>query len=374
MQMERRQRQRPRNNERAPEIIIEMVLRPCENTDQFQALAPEAPGTASTGARLLDRSLAPVLTELNQLKSIIQSYIPTESATASAIVAHAFGSGGKRIRPALYYFSCQLIGYDGVHLHPIAAVAEFVHTASLLHDDVVDNSTLRRNKPTAQSIWGGEAAVLVGDLIYARASEMMAATGSRDLVSGFARAIRLMSEGELLQLENIFNTDTDEARYFRIIECKTATLIAMACRSAGLLGNVSEAKQEALADFGKNVGIAFQLIDDALDYTGLADVFGKRPLSDLHEGKVTLPLIIAAQQATAHEREKLLSALSSSDSLAENCEWVGEFVRKYRGDELTIERAASYTNAAIAALQIFPDGPARRQMEALANQLIMRQV
>ena len=326
-------------------------------------------------ARLIDAAVQPVATDLEALSEVIRTYIPTESKTAKDVVDHTFGSGGKKIRPALYFFACRLLGYNGPHLMQIAAVSEFVHTASLLHDDVVDNSTLRRNKPTAQSIWGGETAVLVGDLIYARASEMMAATGSLELVEGFARSIRFMSEGELIQLENIYNADMSEEKYFRIIECKTATLIGTSCRSAGILAGATALEKAALEKFGRAVGIAFQLIDDALDYVGATELFGKKPCGDISEGKLTLPLLLARSLASPDEKAKLSAILSNkanSGLAPDDVNWIAQLVNRYKTDEITIERAATFTAEAISALSVFPDNQSRRDMEALANNLVLR--
>ena len=349
---------------------MERCLRP-EPHENNPAPLPEKP----LQARLIEAALQPVSEDLRRLNGLLPGYIPTESNTAAAVVRHAFGSGGKRIRPALYFFACRLLGYAGEHLMPIGAVSELVHTASLLHDDVVDNSPMRRNKPTAHSVWGSETAVLVGDLIYARASEMMAATGSQELVEGFARSIRYMSEGELLQLENIFNPDMSEDRYFRIIECKTAALIGTACRSAGILAGATSEEKQALETFGRAVGIAFQLTDDALDYVGATELFGKKSCSDISEGKLTLPLLLARNLATKEERSRLTALLQQNgDSRLhpDAVKWISALVTQYRTDEMTIERAAAFTNEAINALSVFPSGPARTNMEELAKNLVLR--
>ena len=190
---------------------------------------------------MLRSAIAPVQLDLERLQSKIGALIPTESQSAIDIVAYTLGNVGKRIRPALYYLCSKLLGYQGPYLDEIAAVGELVHTASLLHDDVVDSSTLRRGLTTANTTWGDQSAVLVGDLIYSRASELMASAGNMEIVATFAKAIRLMSEGELLQLENAYNIAMPKQAYFRIVECKTATLIAAVCRSAGLLAQAPPA-------------------------------------------------------------------------------------------------------------------------------------
>lgn len=343
--------------------------------DQTTDAPPSSYGTLATS--LIEEALAPVSADLAELNLRIPHFIPTESASARAVVDHVFGAGGKRIRPALYFMCCRVLGYRGDHYYSIAAVAEFVHTASLLHDDVVDNSTVRRNKPTANSIYGDETSVLVGDLIYSTASEMMAATGNMEIVRTFARAIRLMSDGELLQLENVFNPSVAEATYLRILECKTAILIEAACKSAGLLAGAPPAQVAALARFGHAVGLAFQLIDDALDYTGAAELVGKATLSDLGEGKVTMPVIMLAKLATEAERARL-AALLSPESFAsgrvtrETIAEVARLVDKYDTASLTVDHAQRYTRIAMDALDAFAPSSERRVLENLAHTLLFR--
>jgi geranylgeranyl pyrophosphate synthase len=321
---------------------------------------------------LIEDAVAPVAENLTELARLITDYIPTESETSKRILNHVFGAGGKRIRPALYFMCCRLVGYKGDHLYPIAAVSEYVHTASLLHDDVVDNSTLRRNMPTANSIYGDEAAVLVGDLIYSRASELMAATGSMEIVNTFARAIRLMSEGELLQLENLFNSGMKAEAYLKILECKTAILIEATCKSAGLLADVDPVTLRNLCDFGYGVGMAFQLIDDALDYTGDAPLVGKDILSDLKEGKVTLPVILLNQLATPAEWQIVTQTINAPVITTDMVRSVAGLVDKYETAAMTVDKAHEFTMRAMNALHSFPAGEERDTLENLANKLLMR--
>ena len=320
----------------------------------------------------VSRALAPVANDLARLNTSILSFIPVESDTSLKITQHVFGSGGKRIRPGLFYMSARLAGYSGKDLDPMAAVAEFVHTASLLHDDVVDNSSVRRNKPTANSIWGDESSVLVGDLIYARASEMMAATGSLEIVSRYARAIRLMSEGELLQLEALHNPDLSEAAYFRIVECKTATLIATACRSAGILAGLGERQCDGLEQFGRQVGLAFQLLDDALDYAGADPQFGKSHGKDLAEGKVTLPLILLRTSLPAAEWAKVAAIIRAESRTEAEINWVTSLVQEHGALDEVMAQAHAATEAAAAALAPFPQSESRDHMCDLGARLAAR--
>jgi octaprenyl-diphosphate synthase len=321
---------------------------------------------------MIEDAVAPVAGSLSDLNQLLTKYIPTESNTSRSILDHVFSAGGKRVRPALYFMCCRLVGYKGDHLYPIAAVTEFVHTASLLHDDVVDNSTTRRNLPTANSIYGDEAAVLVGDLIYSRASEMMAATGNMEIVNTFARAIRLMSDGELLQLENLYNADMKLETYLKILECKTAVLIEAACKSSGLLAQVDDIVLQNLREFGYGVGMAFQLIDDALDYIGDAPLVGKDILSDLKEGKITLPIILLRQFATPAEWQVVVQTINAAMISPDMVRSVANLVDKYETASLTVDKAHEFTLLAMNALHTFPEGEERDTLENLANKLLMR--
>ncbi len=321
---------------------------------------------------MIEQALEPVQHQLDELTRLLPGYVPTETESGKAVVSHVFGSGGKRIRPALYFMCCRLLGYEGEHLYPIGAVTEFVHTASLLHDDVVDNSTLRRNKPTANSIYGDETAVLVGDLIYSTASEMMAATGNMEIVKTFARAIRLMSDGELLQLESLFKPALPVETYLRILECKTSILIEAACKSAGLLAGAPAAVTQELARFGHDVGMAFQLIDDALDYVGSVDLVGKATLSDLREGKVTMPVLLLRDVATPSDLEKLNAIIASDAIDGDQVRDVARLVDRYETAVLTVDRAHAYTRSAMAALKTLPPSGNRDVLENLADKLLFR--
>lgn len=321
---------------------------------------------------MVEEALLPVVDDLKALNERILSYIPVQTDSARLVLDHVFGSGGKRIRPALFFMAARMLGYRGDHYYPIAAVTELVHTASLLHDDVVDNSTLRRNKPTANSVYGDETSVLVGDLIYSTASEMMAATGNMEIVKTFARAIRLMSDGELLQLESLFENGLNESRYLRILECKTAILIEAACKSAGLLAGAPRTQIDALARFGHDVGMAFQLIDDALDYSGASSLLGKDTLNDLAEGKVTMPVILLMSMATPVEVARLEHCLAKGEIDAATIHEVAKLVDKYDTAALTVERAHVYTRSAMEALGSFPPSRDRDVLENLANRLLFR--
>jgi octaprenyl-diphosphate synthase len=265
------------------------------------------------------------------------------------------------------------MGYSGKHLIPIAAVCEYVHSASLLHDDVIDNSSLRRNKPTANRIWGDEASVLVGDLVYSRASEMMAESGSLELVKTFAKAIRLMSEGELLQLENVFNMDIAEETYLRIVENKTAVLISACCRAAGLLAEAEDKTVDLLATYGRSVGMAFQLVDDALDYTVSEERMGKPTGHDLIEGKITMPVIKLREKASTDEWQQVMQ-FSKSEFSQQGIDYVRSLVDKYQTVSQTLDRARELSDTAIAALDGLPESDLKESLKSLTSYLLWRQV
>ncbi|MEZ4742249.1 MAG: polyprenyl synthetase family protein [Bdellovibrionota bacterium] len=323
--------------------------------------------------QLLAEALLPIKDELLLLRKEIRSFIPLETETSQQVAEHIFASEGKFVRPALFFLSCKLCAYDGPHLLPIAAVCEYVHTASLLHDDVVDDSELRRNKPTANKSWGDQAAVLVGDLIYSRASELMAATGEMDLVETFARSIRKMSEGELLQLENICNFNFCTDTYLHLLSCKTGVWIGAACRAGAILSGLPTEKRDALEEFGHSIGIAFQLIDDALDYISKDEIFGKPTQADLLEGKVTLPVILLRDIATEDEKQLIIYILDKENISAEDVSVVSKLVQKYRTAQLTMNRAKAFTEKAIDLLhENFEENIQRDRLENLAKSLLLR--
>lgn len=317
--------------------------------------------------------MSPIEAEMTELQSRIKTYIPTQSQTAQKVLDHVFASQGKYVRPALYFFVTKALGYKGEHLIPIAAATEYVHTASLLHDDVVDNSTLRRNQPTPSSIWGDQSAVLVGDLIYSTASEMMSATGKAEIVGAFAAAIRQMSEGELLQLENAFNFSISLDTYLTILRNKTGVLIGAACKAACLLAEKSESSCEALMTFGQNLGIAFQLIDDALDYTQKESTFGKPTMHDVVEGKFTMPLILLRDLATQSEMEELRSAFMADGQSDETKHIIRQLTQKYQTPAKTIEYAKEFTMEAVKLVRShLPASKERDDLEKLAQILLKR--
>jgi octaprenyl-diphosphate synthase len=298
-------------------------------------------------------------------------------------------SGGKRLRPLLVMLAAELCGYDGPRRVQIAAAIELLHTATLLHDDVVDLATLRRGKQAARAIWGNRRAVLVGDYFYARASSMIVEDGNMDILSIFSDTIRRMSEGELMQLERSFDPEVTEAHYYAVIDRKSASLIAAASEAGAILAGVTRAERRRLAQYGREFGIAFQLRDDALDFAGGEAELGKSPYTDVREGKVTLPLLLTLKRATAAERDAVASVLKtaarrSAELKAEGIVAVDQvlearelapivaLVERHHGVSDTNRRAREHVARAAEAIAPFPDGPSKSALLAAADYSVGR--
>lgn len=292
------------------------------------------------------------LDELAALEPKLVEYLLTPNEPTNQVIAHIISSGGKRIRPRLFLTCCDLIGYKGAHRHPIAAVCEYIHTASLLHDDVIDNSTLRRGKPTVNSIWGDETAVLSGDLIYSAACRLMVRTASLPLIDCFAECIRYMSESELYQLQLLWKWNTTREEYLKVVDGKTAMLFAAACQTPAFLAQADDAVASALFSYGKALGTAFQIADDCLDYTQTHEQTGKPAVSDLFEGKVTLPLVCALEEAGLRERAFVQGITSGTTAKSpEAQEQLCEIVSQFDGVEKALGFARQSASEALQCLE-----------------------
>ena len=303
----------------------------------------------------MNKILSPIISEIEELEPLLVKFLLTPNAPTNQILQHIFSAGGKRIRPALFLLTCRLINYNDEHKYPIAGVCEYIHTASLLHDDVIDSSTLRRNKPTVNSVWGDETAVLAGDLIYSGACRLMVKTRSLDLIDTFAECIRFMSESELFQLELLWKENTSADQYLTVVAGKTAALFEASTKTPCYLKNCAPNVTLNLGEYGKNLGFAFQIADDCLDYEGNSDALGKNLVADLAEGKVTLPLILGMQNSSkyASELKKLVSQMLAADlpSEAQKCELV-ELVKLSEGLNLAKGMALQYAQNARSALEL----------------------
>jgi octaprenyl-diphosphate synthase len=249
--------------------------------------------------------------DMLRVNQVITDNLASEVVLINQLSQHIILSGGKRLRPMLVILAAKACRYQGEDDALLAAVVEFIHTATLLHDDVVDDSDMRRGKQTASTIWGNEAAVLVGDYLYSRAFQMMVRARSMTIMDLLANTTNTIAQGEVLQLLNIRDPDTSEAKYHEVIYAKTACLFEAAARIGGLLGGVETEHEQALTAYGKHLGVAFQLIDDALDYSAQSDELGKNVGDDLAEGKPTLPLIRAMEVGNASQKNLIREAIET---------------------------------------------------------------
>ena len=296
----------------------------------------------------------------------LKSEVPLVSQVAQYIVA----AGGKRLRPALLLLMCGALGYRGDQRYNLAAVVEFIHTATLLHDDVVDESTLRRGRATANESFGNPASVLVGDFLYSRAFQMMVDAGDMRVMQTLAEATNVIAEGEVLQLMNMHDASLSEEGYLRVIRSKTAKLFEASARLAALLAGSPPLVEQSCADYGQALGTAFQVIDDVLDYDGDVLEMGKNLGDDLREGKATLPLIIAMQRGTGAERNIVKQAIESGGT--GQIDSVIAIVKKTGALQATRQAAAEEAQRALDALQALPQNPYSEALRNLASQLLER--
>ena len=249
--------------------------------------------------------------DMQAVDAVIRRWLNSDVVLVRQVAEYIISSGGKRLRPAVLLLSAGAFGYTGVHHHQLAAVVEFIHTATLLHDDVVDVSELRRGRPTANTLFGNAASVLVGDFVYSRAFQMMVEAGSMRVMQVLADATNVIAEGEVLQLMNCHDPEVDEQKYLQVIQYKTAKLFEAASRLGAILGGATPPQEEAMARYGMHLGTAFQLIDDVLDYSGEESATGKNVGDDLAEGKTTLPLIYAMAHGTSAEAATVRHAIEN---------------------------------------------------------------
>ena len=308
--------------------------------------------------------------DMGSVDKLIIQRLQSDVVLINQIGAYIVHSGGKRLRPMIVLMAARACGYEGQKHIDLAAVIEFIHTATLLHDDVVDGSDLRRNRETANAVWGNEASVLVGDFLYSRAFEMMVDIGEMRVMDILSHATNRIAEGEVLQLLNVHNPETDEAAYMEVIKRKTATLFEAGARLGGVIAGVSETQQQALADYGLHLGIAFQLVDDALDYdSGNAEI-GKNIGDDLAEGKPTLPLIQAMRQ-TSDENNARLAHIIEHGGLDE-IDFVMRIIGESGAIAYTQQLARDEAELAKAALAVLPDSPYRQALSDLADFSVAR--
>jgi octaprenyl-diphosphate synthase len=304
-----------------------------------------------------------------QFKKDLESNVPLIRKVGEYVLS----SGGKRVRPALLILAARLCNYQGERHIPLASVIEFIHTATLLHDDVVDSANMRRGLASANSLWGNEASVLVGDFLFSKSFSLMVADGDLNILGVLSAATTRIAEGEVLQLLCTSDVDLTEEKYIEVVVCKTAVLLAAACQAGAIIGGATPEQEEALAAFGMDLGIAFQLMDDTLDYTADEKAFGKSIGHDLEEGKVTLPLIETLRNCSPDEREMVAEIVTKEELGDEDFDRVFALVHAHGGIDYTVDRAREYIASAKARLEIFADSPVRTALCRLADYVVTRE-
>lgn len=339
-------------------------------------MAPSSaqPGTErasqAAGGVDVERIRGLVTDELVELDTLIHDQLHSDVALVRQVGRYIVDSGGKRLRPLLVLLAARACGYEGPHHVPLAAIVEFIHTATLLHDDVVDESDRRRGRDTANARWGNAASVLVGDFLYSRSFQMMVAVDSMRVMRILADTTNTIAEGEVMQLMYAGDPDADEPRYLKVIESKTARLFQAATQLGAVLAGRPDAEETALAAYGRHLGIAFQIADDVLDYQADGDALGKNLGDDLAEGKATLPLIHAMRESQGERLELLRHAIETGDrSLMPE---VMEVIRETGALPFAAERARSEASEASKALEVLPASDYRDAMAQLADYAVER--
>ncbi len=309
--------------------------------------------------------------DLNRVNQVIIERMESQVPLIPQLAGHIVAAGGKRLRPVLTLASARMFGYEGARHVNLAATVEFIHTATLLHDDVVDESELRRGLETANAVWGNKASVLVGDFLFSRAFQLMVADGSLHVLRILSDASATISQGEVHQLLTANNTKTDEQAYLQVIEAKTAALFSAACQVGAVVAERPEAEEHALARFGQGLGIAFQLVDDVLDYSAEQRALGKRIGDDFREGKVTLPIVMAYERGDETEKAFWRRCIEDLDQTDADLEHAMALLNRHNCLTDALERAESYAADAREAMGVFADGPIKRALlDTLESSLV----
>lgn len=320
----------------------------------------------------MQAALAIIGEDLKQVEQQFRKDLQSDVPLIQKVGEYVLSSGGKRIRPALLLLAARLCGYTADKAVPLASVIEFIHTATLLHDDVVDSASIRRGLASANTLWGNEASVLVGDFLFSKSFSLMVGVGSLDILRVLSDATTVIAEGEVMQLLCTGEIDLTEERYVDVIRSKTAILMSAACEAGAILGAVPQSQQQALADFGMDLGIAFQLMDDILDYVATEEEFGKSVGHDLEEGKITLPLIHTLRQCSATERAVISSVIDQDEMSLDDFRTVSSLVMQYGGITYAVDAAKFYINRCKGHLDMFAPSPVREAMLSLSEYVVTR--
>jgi len=324
--------------------------------------------------RIKQRIYAQVNPDLERIEAEISRHLTTSVPLVAVVGRHILASGGKRLRPLLMIQAARLCGYRGNHDATLAIVFEYLHAATLLHDDVVDNAEFRRNNPAANVMWGNPAVVLVGDFLYSKSILLTVGYNNIRILQVLSEATTKMAEGEVLQLINADNLEIDESEYLEVIVRKTAVLISAACQVGAIFGGASATQEEALRAYGHHLGIAFQLVDDTLDFTGKWEELGKPIGNDVQEGKATLPLIHTMYHCLPEEKEQIRKIFSADKILPKDFERVRDLVIRNGGIDRTMRLAIQHVEQAKEGLQMFPDSPTKDILLDIADYVVYRRI
>ena len=313
-----------------------------------------------------------VAEDLQAVEKELERNIQSEVSLISTLGKYILNSGGKRFRPLILILSARLCGYKGRDHISLASILEFIHTATLLHDDVVDNAKVRRGNVSANTIWGNQASILIGDFFFARSFSLISQTKNWRLIKVLTEATTKLAKGEILDLVKERDISCDENDYLSIVTHKTASLFEAASQIGAILGGVNEEKEKIMKDFGYNLGIAFQCMDDTLDYISTQEEFGKDIGKDLKEGKVTLPLIHTIQNSSSRDQKIIFSAIEKEEVAEKNLNLIMELIKKYQGIEYSIKKARSYAQAAKQALNGFASTLEKQALITVADYVVER--
>jgi octaprenyl-diphosphate synthase len=356
-----------RHRRAAPQVLVMDSMSSATRNEGRSAASVSRPVNA------LDRLAEMLAADMAEVNRLIVERMQSSVALIPQLAGYIVASGGKRLRPLLTLAAARLSGYRGTRQYGLAACVEFIHTATLLHDDVVDASEERRGQASANAVFGNEASVLVGDFLFSRAFQIMVADGSLEVLKILSDASAVIAEGEVLQLATQNNLATDEAGYLRVIEAKTAALFAAACEIGPVIAGRDKAEQEALRRYGLNLGIAFQIADDVLDYSAARALLGKTIGDDFREGKVSLPVVLAYGRAQGLEREFWRRTIERNEQREGDLDMAIQYLRQSRVLGECLDRARAYADAAKDALAALPEGELRQALLDAADFTVERQ-
>jgi octaprenyl-diphosphate synthase len=317
--------------------------------------------------------LSMIAKQRDEVEKELLKHLDSDVQMVNEVASYVFESGGKRMRPVFLILSSLLCGYDGPRIASISSVVEYIHTATLLHDDVIDGAFYRRGRKSANTVYGNDITVLCGDFLYSRAFMNLVKDGNSNIQMILAVAARTMSEGEVFQLIKTADVKITMDDYLKIINSKTAVLFSACCEIGAILANESEAKRQALHDFGKYLGISFQMGDDILDYLGDEEKTGKKPGTDLKEGKITLPIITLLDSATADEQTRIREIIVNENSDDDNLVYIIDLMKRYDIKTKSENIADKYSAMAKDALKVFPDSVYKEALESLADYMTKRE-